>query len=124
MGRLQADYKIICFGPDRRGIGGTHLDRRLLDDARRPPDALLRWHFEQAVLCNVRGAGEPVLEHDFPSGSDMMGEILSGPNALERLEFELSTRLWGTEAEREWEANSEETEDGDDDTVETESPSD
>lgn len=75
------------------GLAGTSLDRRLLDDDRRPPDALLRWHFEQAVLCNVRGAGERVPEFDFPPGSDMMGEILAGPKAQERMEFELFTRL-------------------------------
>lgn len=29
-------------------------------------DQLLRWHFRQAVLANMRGAGEPVFENDFP----------------------------------------------------------
>lgn len=33
------------------------------------------------------------MEHDFPPGSDMMGEILSGPKAAERMEFELANRL-------------------------------
>ena len=75
------------------GLAGTHLDRELLDDERRPPDEFLRWHFEQAVLCNVRGAGEPHFELDFPPGSDMMGEILAAPKAAERMEFELFTRL-------------------------------
>ncbi|CAK7245432.1 MAG: hypothetical protein STHCBS139747_007013 [Sporothrix thermara] len=88
-----AGYKIIFFMPDMYGLAGTSLDRQLLDDPRRPLDALLRWHFEQAVLCNVRGAGEPSLEHDLPPGSDMMGEILQGPKAGERMEFELFTRL-------------------------------
>lgn len=75
------------------GLAGTSLDRELLDDYRRPLDAFLRWHFEQAVLCNVRGAGEPVFDFDFPPGSDMMGEILKAPKAAERMEFELFTRL-------------------------------
>ena len=75
------------------GLAGTSLDRELLDDDRRPLDAFLRWHFEQGVLCNVRGAGEPVLEFDFPPGSNMMGEILNAPKAAERMEFELFTRL-------------------------------
>ncbi len=79
--------------PDIYGLAGTSLDRELLDDERRPPDAFLRWHFEQAVLCNVRGAGEPSFESDFPPGSDMMGEILTAPKAAERMEFELFTRL-------------------------------
>lgn len=25
-----------------------------------------RWHFRQAVLANMRGAGQPVFENDFP----------------------------------------------------------
>jgi hypothetical protein len=41
----------------------------------------------------MRGAGEPVFEHDFPPGSDMMGSILEGPKAAERMEFELFSRL-------------------------------
>jgi len=41
----------------------------------------------------MRGAGEPLFEHDFPSGSDMVGEILAGPKAVERMEFELFSRL-------------------------------
>lgn len=76
-----------------RNLQGTYLDSALLNDLRRPHPDLLRWHFRQAVLANVRGAGEPLLEHDFPPGSDMMGEILSGPKAAERMEFELANRL-------------------------------
>ena len=56
-------------------------------------DQLLRWHFRQAVLANMRGTGEIILEHDFPPGSDMMGEILGAPQAEERMEFELFGRL-------------------------------
>jgi hypothetical protein len=41
----------------------------------------------------MRGAGEPVFEHDFPPGSDIMGDIISGPKASERMEFELFNRL-------------------------------
>ncbi|CUS06624.1 unnamed protein product, partial [Tuber aestivum] len=42
-------------------------------------DELLRWHFRQSVLANVRGAGEPIFENDFPPGTDMMRGILAGP---------------------------------------------
>ncbi|KAK9260269.1 hypothetical protein V1519DRAFT_492809 [Lipomyces tetrasporus] len=56
-------------------------------------DELLRWHFRQAVLANMRGAGEPSFEMDFPPGSDMMGEIPSGPKAAKRMEAELFSRL-------------------------------
>ena len=74
-------------------IAGTRLDDRLLNDARRPADELLRWHFRQAVLANMRGAGEPCFETDFPPGSDIMGEIMEGPKAAERMEFELFSRF-------------------------------
>jgi hypothetical protein len=41
----------------------------------------------------MRGAAEPVYEDDFPSGSDMVGQILAGPNATKRMEYELFDRL-------------------------------
>jgi len=41
----------------------------------------------------MRGAGEPIFEHDFPPGTDMMGEIRQGPYAKERFEIELGARL-------------------------------
>lgn len=44
-------------------------------------------------LINMRGPGEPVFEHDFPSGSDMIGSILRGPKAAKRMEFELFNRM-------------------------------
>ena len=78
---------------DGKGIAGKHLDRQFVEDPRRPVDQLLRWHFRQAVFANMRGAGEPIFECDFPPGSDMMGEIMSGPRAGERMEFELFSRL-------------------------------
>ena len=41
----------------------------------------------------MRGAGEPVFEHDFPPSSDIVGDILRGPRSAERMEFELFGRL-------------------------------
>jgi len=41
----------------------------------------------------MKGVGEPCFENDFPPGSDMMGEIMRGPKAEERMEFELFGRL-------------------------------
>ncbi|KAH8588282.1 HNH endonuclease-domain-containing protein [Bisporella sp. PMI_857] len=87
------NYKIVCFARDGTGIAGKHLDQRLLDDPQRPVDQLFRWHFRQAVLANMKGAGEPIFEHDFPPGSDMIGSILEGPRPAERMEFELFSRL-------------------------------
>jgi hypothetical protein len=54
---------------------------------------LLRWYFRQAVLVNKKGAGEPIFEHDFPPGLDMVSDILHGPKAAERMEFELFSRF-------------------------------
>lgn len=58
-------------------------------------DVSYRWHFKQAVLCNMRGAGEPSFEFDFPPGSDMMGTVQQGPHAEERMEAALFGRLHG-----------------------------
>ena len=74
-------------------FAGKHLDQQLLDNPQRPIDELLRWHFRQAVLMNMKGAGEPVFEHDFPPGSDIVGDILRGPRSTERMEAELFGRL-------------------------------
>ena len=67
------------------GISGERLDKKFLEDPKRPLDQLLRWHYRRAVLANVRGQGEPCFECDFPDGSDMLGEIMSGPKAGERM---------------------------------------
>ena len=83
----------MFFIPDGDGLAGKYLDGRFLNDPQRPPDQLLRLHFRQAVLANMRGAGEPLFEHDFPPGSDLVGNILHGPKAAERMEFELFNRL-------------------------------
>ncbi|KAI9879850.1 MAG: hypothetical protein M1830_006873 [Pleopsidium flavum] len=87
------NYKVVCFTRDGKNIAGKHLDQTFLNHPDRPVDQLLRWHFRQAVLANMRGAGVPAFEHDFPPGSDMVGEILGGPMAAERMEFELFSRL-------------------------------
>jgi len=88
-------HKIVCFTPiaNSYGIAGRQLDQSFLDDPLRPDDHLLRWHFRQAVLVNMKGVGEPCFKIDFPPGSDMMSQIMSGPKAVERMEFELFGRL-------------------------------
>jgi hypothetical protein len=43
----------------------------------------------------MKGMGEPIFEYDFPPGSNMIGDILNGPKAAERMEYELFTRLAG-----------------------------
>lgn len=85
----------MFFTLSGKDLAGKHLDQEFIDNPQRPVDQLLRWHFRQAVLANMRGAGEPRFEHDFPPGSDMVGHILYGPKAAERMEFELFNRLAG-----------------------------
>ena len=94
---MQDGYRIVLFYPDMDGIDGRVLDPvcRRPDDPHRVSDHLLRWHFRQSVLANVRRAGEPTFEDDFPPGMDMMADIEKGPMAKERLELELASRLRG-----------------------------
>ncbi|KAF2187860.1 hypothetical protein K469DRAFT_704822 [Zopfia rhizophila CBS 207.26] len=87
------NYKVVAFRPTWGNLAGKHLDQALFARPDAPADSLLRWHFRQAVLANMRGAGEPVFEHDFPPGSDVVGDILRGPKAAERMQFELFSRL-------------------------------
>ncbi|RPB17916.1 hypothetical protein L211DRAFT_889904 [Terfezia boudieri ATCC MYA-4762] len=89
-------YKVVVFDDDHLGLDGRVLDPVCRDpnNAHRVLDELLRWHFRQSVLANMRGAGEPIFEHDF-SGGDMIGVISKEPYAKERLEMEVATRLRG-----------------------------
>ncbi|KAJ6178814.1 hypothetical protein N7519_009275 [Penicillium mononematosum] len=89
------NYKITHFSYDNWSV-----DNRVLEDVCRKEgspdrvaDELLRWHFRQCVLANMKGDGEPVFEHDL--GTDMIGEILRGPYPAERMEMELYSRLRG-----------------------------
>jgi hypothetical protein len=74
-------YRIQAFRPNCWYLHGKILDPVCCrpNDNRAVLDALLSWDYEQAVLCNMRGAGEPTFKHDFPPGSDMVGEILKHP---------------------------------------------
>ncbi|KAF8459624.1 HNH endonuclease-domain-containing protein [Kalaharituber pfeilii] len=88
-------YKITVFGFDHLRIDGRTLDGVCRDPSNphRVSDHLLRWHFRQCVLMNMKGAGEPIFEHDFPPGVDVVGEIGLGPYGEERLRMELEARL-------------------------------
>ena len=69
-------------------LSGKFLERKFIENPARPVDDLLRWHFRQAVLANMRGAGKLIFEHDF-EGEDIVRAIQQGPRAAERMEFEL-----------------------------------
>lgn len=80
-----------------------NLDGRFLANSATHPsnsnhrisDEALLWHFEQAVLKNVRATGEqwPDWEYDLGERGDIITEISQGPNPEERMELELFTRL-------------------------------
>ncbi|KAI5805559.1 hypothetical protein DFH27DRAFT_600048 [Peziza echinospora] len=61
------DYKVVSFNLNPFGLDGRKLDPACLNptDPHRVSDQLLRWHFRQCVLANMRGAGEPIFEDDF-----------------------------------------------------------
>ena len=85
----------MCFTTDlaHYHIAGRLLDQAFSDNPLRPPDDLLRWHFRQAVLVNMKGVGQPTFEDDFRAGSDVMSSIMRGSKASERMEFELFSRF-------------------------------
>ena len=41
----------------------------------------------------MKEVGEPIFEHYFPPGSDIVGSIIEGPKAAKRMEFELFSRF-------------------------------
>ena len=95
MDKKQDGYKITYFAPDTFGYDGETLNSvcRIPADPNRVCDELLRWHFRQSVLANMKGAGAPLFEHDFPPGSDMLGELRTEPHGRLQLELELFSRL-------------------------------
>ena len=87
--------KIVSFAQDLWGVDGRVLDPVCRDprDPHRVSDELLRWLFRQSVFANVRGAGEPVFEEDYPLGTDKMETLPNEPYGEERLELELALTL-------------------------------
>lgn len=90
-------YRVQSFRPNAWNYHGKILDPvcRNPNDSMSVIDELLRWQYEQAVLCNMRGPGEASFEFDFPPGTDMMGEIQKGPQPAARMEAEMFNRLYG-----------------------------
>ncbi|KAL1849198.1 hypothetical protein Plec18167_009592 [Paecilomyces lecythidis] len=88
-------YKVIDFSDDELRVGGRSLSSSAFNSPnpndRVSPD-LLRWHLRMCLLRNMKGnAGTPAWESDL--GPDNMGAILNEPDAGERMEVELFTRL-------------------------------
>lgn len=91
----QDGYKIVTFVPNSWKIDGRVLDPvcRQPGDKNRVPDELLRWHYRQSILGNIRREGEPVFEADFPPGTDQMKVLRHEPYGKQRFEMELGRRL-------------------------------
>ncbi|KAI5304842.1 hypothetical protein KEM56_005841 [Ascosphaera pollenicola] len=93
------DYEVTVFCKDIFKIEGKKLDKvcRQKDDPNSISKEILRWHFRQAVLANMRSVGEPTFETDFPPGSDRLGAMRNEPYGKERLEKALDFRMkWAT----------------------------
>ncbi|EAU32016.1 predicted protein [Aspergillus terreus NIH2624] len=94
-------YKVTYFGQDVERIGGRRLQRNALDPANpqhRVSDGLLRWHFRQAVLKNMKGVPDVWPDWEFDLAGESLLEIIKrGPDAEERMELELFGRLAGWE---------------------------
>ncbi|KGO70434.1 hypothetical protein PITC_015400 [Penicillium italicum] len=88
-------YKIIVFATDNVRMGGTCLK----DSARSGPQHvsadLLRWHLRMCLYRNMKANAEPWTQWEEDLGEDPMGEITRQPDAAERMEVELFTRLGG-----------------------------
>lgn len=79
---VRTAIKLLFFQQDVYGVSGQCLRQQFLVPPSRCSNQLLRWHFRQAVLANMRGTGDIILEHDFLPGSDMIGQILGQPKAV------------------------------------------
>ncbi|PYI09742.1 hypothetical protein BO78DRAFT_415302 [Aspergillus sclerotiicarbonarius CBS 121057] len=88
-------HKVVVFTRDSQQVGG-----RVLSPTTRPSrdrnltvsDDLLRWHFHQAILTNMKGSGERQWDLDY-AGGDPMNIILAHEDAGDIMEAELATRL-------------------------------
>lgn len=67
---VRAATKLSSFKIIHLEFQENALIRSFWANPARCTDQLLRWHFRQAVLANTRGAGEIILEHDFPCLDD------------------------------------------------------
>ncbi|KAL2705877.1 hypothetical protein AAEP93_001127 [Penicillium crustosum] len=90
-----ADYKIIVFGKDTAGMGGTRLQNSARSGNQRVSPDLLRWHLRMCLYNNLKANTEPRTMWEEDLEEDPMGSILLQPDAAERMEVELFTRLGG-----------------------------
>lgn len=92
---MQNDYKITQFGPgDAWGVDGRRL---ILPDCApefQPLRGLLKYHFRNSVLCNMKGRGPGYdWDDDITSGCDDVAEISNSEEGQLRFELEMAQRL-------------------------------
>ncbi|KAI3290503.1 hypothetical protein DTO002I6_6426 [Penicillium roqueforti] len=80
-----ANYKIIVFGPVPTGIGANRLRDSARSGTWRMSADLLRWHLRMCLYNNLKANSEPQTVWEEDLGEDPRGEILSQPDAAERM---------------------------------------
>jgi hypothetical protein len=100
----QNGYRIVDFTEGGRLDGHMLWINQNVEPRYRPSDALLREHFKQCVLANVKGADQQKEDwmdleddHDLGNLSDW-GQRIGGDEGPSRLELELASRLYSNES--------------------------
>ena len=101
----QAGYVVIPFIAGYKDIAGKILKLDHIADLNiRPLDELLRDHFLQCVLKNMKGAGEPTWDYEDALGGgrmDLSNDLWGGKKGQAHFEFEMAHRLHTLRVEQE-----------------------
>jgi hypothetical protein len=101
----QAGYVVIPFTAGYKDIAGKILKLDHITEPRiRPLDELLRDHFLQGVLKNMKGAGEPTWDFEDALGGgrmDLSNDLWGGKEGQAHFEFEMAHRLHSLRVEQE-----------------------
>ncbi|KIM78629.1 hypothetical protein PILCRDRAFT_824264 [Piloderma croceum F 1598] len=100
-----AGYVTIPFVGGYKDIAGKILKLdHIADPNLRPLDELLRDHFRQGVLKNMKGAGEPTWDYEIALGGgrmDLSSNLWDGKEGQAHFEFEMVHRLHSLRVEQE-----------------------
>jgi hypothetical protein len=91
----QAGYVVIPFIDGYKDIAGKFLKLdHIADPNFRPLDELLRDHFLQGVLKNMKGAGDPTWDYEDALGRmDLPIDLWGSKEGQAHFEFEMAHRL-------------------------------
>jgi hypothetical protein len=91
---LQNGYKVTCFTKDIWHCDGLYMILKNYPQQYQPLRALLKHHFRQAVLCNMKGRGpEYDWDEDLTPGTDPVAEISQSQEGKLRFELVMAERL-------------------------------